>query len=105
MLAAVWCVTASPLRDEIVIKTGSWVGGLLVDGLGDGAMIEVEGEDLDFLRTTSFGLLQVRSGLCCIAPVLCCGGGGGALHCFGMQCAVPRSWEKGSWVCRPGMPA
>jgi hypothetical protein len=46
-------------RDEVVIKTGSWVGGLLVDGLGDGAMIEAEGEDLDFLRTTSFGLLQV----------------------------------------------
>jgi (E)-4-hydroxy-3-methylbut-2-enyl-diphosphate synthase len=46
-------------RDEIVIKTGSWVGGLLVDGLGDGAIIEAEGEDLDFLRTTSFGLLQV----------------------------------------------
>ncbi|WIA43938.1 hypothetical protein OEZ86_010335 [Tetradesmus obliquus] len=45
-------------RDEVVIKTGSWVGGLLVDGLGDGAMIEAEGEDLDFLRTTSFGLLQ-----------------------------------------------
>jgi (E)-4-hydroxy-3-methylbut-2-enyl-diphosphate synthase len=44
----------------VVIKTGSWVGGLLVDGLGDGAMIEAEGEDLDFLRTTSFGLLQVR---------------------------------------------
>jgi (E)-4-hydroxy-3-methylbut-2-enyl-diphosphate synthase len=36
------------------------VGGLLVDGLGDGAIIEAEGEDLDFLRTTSFGLLQVR---------------------------------------------
>lgn len=52
---------AGASRDEIVIKTGSWVGGLLVDGLGDGAMIEAEGEDLDFLRTTSFGLLQVRA--------------------------------------------
>lgn len=52
-------------RDELVIKTGSWVGGLLVDGLGDGAMIEAEGEDLDFLRTTSFGLLQVRFCLRC----------------------------------------
>ncbi len=30
-----------------------------MDGLGDGALIEAEGEDLDFLRTTSFGLLQV----------------------------------------------
>lgn len=35
------------------------VGGLLVDGLGDGAIIEAPHEDLDFLRTTSFGLLQV----------------------------------------------
>jgi (E)-4-hydroxy-3-methylbut-2-enyl-diphosphate synthase len=41
-----------------VIKTGSWVGGLLVDGLGDGALLEAPHEDLDFLRTTSFGLLQ-----------------------------------------------
>eukprot|EP00879_Flechtneria_rotunda_P000533 GHRR01000637.1.p1 GENE.GHRR01000637.1~~GHRR01000637.1.p1 ORF type:complete len:730 (+),score=224.04 GHRR01000637.1:217-2406(+) len=49
---------AGTARDEIVIKTGSWVGGLLVDGLGDGALIEVEGEDVDFLRTTGFGLLQ-----------------------------------------------
>ena len=38
------------------------VGGLLVDGLGDGAMIEAAGEDMDFLRTTGFGLLQVRGG-------------------------------------------
>jgi hypothetical protein len=53
------CYLCYPCRDEIVIKTGSWVGGLLVDGLGDGAIIEAEGEDLDFLRTTSFGLLQV----------------------------------------------
>ncbi|GIL84782.1 hypothetical protein Vretimale_14432 [Volvox reticuliferus] len=45
-------------RDEIVINTGSLVGGLLVDGLGDGALIECPGEDLDFLRTTAFGLLQ-----------------------------------------------
>lgn len=45
-------------RDEIVIGTGSRVGGLLVDGLGDGVMIEAAGADLDFLRTTSFGLLQ-----------------------------------------------
>ena len=34
------------------------VGGLLVDGLGDGAMVEAPSEDLDFLRTTAFGLLQ-----------------------------------------------
>eukprot|EP00197_Chlamydomonas_leiostraca_P002013 CAMPEP_0202857216 /NCGR_PEP_ID=MMETSP1391-20130828/243_1 /ASSEMBLY_ACC=CAM_ASM_000867 /TAXON_ID=1034604 /ORGANISM="Chlamydomonas leiostraca, Strain SAG 11-49" /LENGTH=714 /DNA_ID=CAMNT_0049535995 /DNA_START=93 /DNA_END=2237 /DNA_ORIENTATION=- len=46
------------IRDDIVLNTGSWVGGLLVDGLGDGVLLDVEGEDLDFLRTTSFGLLQ-----------------------------------------------
>jgi (E)-4-hydroxy-3-methylbut-2-enyl-diphosphate synthase len=45
-------------RDDIVINTGSLVGGLLVDGLGDGAIIEAPHEDLEFLRTTSFGLLQ-----------------------------------------------
>ncbi|GAX73157.1 hypothetical protein CEUSTIGMA_g610.t1 [Chlamydomonas eustigma] len=49
---------ASASRDEIVINTGSLVGGLLVDGLGDGALLEAPHEDLDFLRTTSFGLLQ-----------------------------------------------
>lgn len=49
---------AGTLRDDIVLNTGAWVGGLLVDGLGDGVLIEAEGEDTDFLRTTSFGLLQ-----------------------------------------------
>ena len=47
-----------PFRDELVINTGSWVGGLLVDGLGDGALLEAPHEELDYLRTTSFGLLQ-----------------------------------------------
>ena len=45
-------------RDEIIINGGSQVGALMVDGLGDGLMIECATEDLDFLRTTSFGLLQ-----------------------------------------------
>lgn len=49
-----------PLRDDIAILTGSEIGGLLVDGLGDGVLLEVLSEDLDFLRTTSFGLLQAR---------------------------------------------
>eukprot|EP01024_Parvocaulis_polyphysoides_P012080 TRINITY_DN14310_c0_g1_i11.p1 TRINITY_DN14310_c0_g1~~TRINITY_DN14310_c0_g1_i11.p1 ORF type:complete len:744 (-),score=153.62 TRINITY_DN14310_c0_g1_i11:169-2118(-) len=47
-----------PVRDEIIIKSGSELGGLLVDGLGDGVMLECETEDLEFLRLTSFGLLQ-----------------------------------------------
>lgn len=50
--------SADASRDEIVIKTGSFLGGLLVDGLGDGAMIEAPHEDLEFVRLTSFGLLQ-----------------------------------------------
>lgn len=35
------------------------VGALMVDGLGDGLMVECATEDTDYLRTTSFGLLQV----------------------------------------------
>lgn len=45
-------------RDEIIIGAGSQVGALMVDGRGDGLAIECATEDLDFLRTTSFGLLQ-----------------------------------------------
>jgi (E)-4-hydroxy-3-methylbut-2-enyl-diphosphate synthase len=45
-------------RDGIIIQSGSMVGGLMVDGLGDGVLIECATEDVDFLRTTSFGLLQ-----------------------------------------------
>eukprot|EP00892_Ulva_mutabilis_P008353 jgi/Ulvmu1/5890/UM026_0011.1 len=45
-------------RDEIVITTGSEVGGLLCDGLGDGVLLDVPSEDVEYLRTTSFGLLQ-----------------------------------------------
>lgn len=54
----------APHRDEIAILTGSEIGGLLVDGLGDGVLLEVLEEDLSFLRTTSFGLLQVRPCAC-----------------------------------------
>jgi (E)-4-hydroxy-3-methylbut-2-enyl-diphosphate synthase len=45
-------------RDEIIVNAGSQVGALMVDGLGDGLAVECATEDLDFLRTTSFGLLQ-----------------------------------------------
>ena len=37
---------------------GTEAGALLVDGLGDGALVECEGEDVSFLRTLAFGLLQ-----------------------------------------------
>jgi hypothetical protein len=46
-------------RDELVLTSGTEIGALLVDGLGDGVAIECPSEDLDFLRTMSFGLLQV----------------------------------------------
>ena len=45
-------------KDSLVIQSGSQAGGLLCDGLGDGVMIEQAGQDLDYLRRTSFGLLQ-----------------------------------------------
>eukprot|EP00200_Dunaliella_tertiolecta_P003897 CAMPEP_0202345932 /NCGR_PEP_ID=MMETSP1126-20121109/4947_1 /ASSEMBLY_ACC=CAM_ASM_000457 /TAXON_ID=3047 /ORGANISM="Dunaliella tertiolecta, Strain CCMP1320" /LENGTH=729 /DNA_ID=CAMNT_0048937283 /DNA_START=35 /DNA_END=2224 /DNA_ORIENTATION=+ len=45
-------------RDELVIYTGSIIGGLLVDGLGDGVLIDAPHEDLEFVSSTSFGLLQ-----------------------------------------------
>lgn len=45
-------------RDEIIISAGAQVGALMVDGLGDGLVIECVTEDLEFIRNTSFGLLQ-----------------------------------------------
>jgi (E)-4-hydroxy-3-methylbut-2-enyl-diphosphate synthase len=45
-------------RDEIIISAGSQVGALMVDGLGDGLMLECATEDVEFLRTTGFALLQ-----------------------------------------------
>lgn len=43
----------------MAIILGTEAGALLVDGLGDGALVECEGEDVGFLRTLAFGLLQV----------------------------------------------
>ncbi|KAK3442295.1 hypothetical protein EUGRSUZ_B02495 [Eucalyptus grandis] len=45
-------------RDDLVIGAGTNAGALLVDGLGDGVLIEVPDQDLEFLRNTSFNLLQ-----------------------------------------------
>lgn len=45
-------------RDDLVIKAGSEAGAMLVDGLGDGVMLEAIDQDFDFLRNTSFGMLQ-----------------------------------------------
>lgn len=59
-----WRSFSGPLsKDDIVISTGAEIGGLLVDGLGDGVLIEapeMPSEDLTFLRNMSFGLLQAR---------------------------------------------
>ncbi|GMP88969.1 hypothetical protein CsSME_00040749 [Camellia sinensis var. sinensis] len=45
-------------RDDLVIGAGSNAGALLVDGLGDGVLLETPDQDFDFLRNTSFNLLQ-----------------------------------------------
>lgn len=42
----------------MVIAAGTNVGALLVDGLGDGLLLEAPDKDFDFLRNTSFNLLQ-----------------------------------------------
>ncbi|CAI0397783.1 unnamed protein product [Linum tenue] len=45
-------------RDDLVIHAGANAGALLVDGLGDGILVEAADQDFDFLRNTSFNLLQ-----------------------------------------------
>ena len=45
-------------RDDLVIGAGANAGALLVDGLGDGVLLEAPDQDFDFLRNTSFNLLQ-----------------------------------------------
>lgn len=40
------------------MTTGSQVGALLVDGLGDGVAVSCPTQDLSFLRNMSFGVLQ-----------------------------------------------
>ncbi|KAJ3675429.1 hypothetical protein LUZ60_004471 [Juncus effusus] len=45
-------------RDDLVIAAGTNTGALLVDGLGDGLLLEAQDQDFEFLRNTSFNLLQ-----------------------------------------------
>jgi len=45
-------------RDDVVIGAGSDAGALLVDGLGDGLLLEAPEQDFEFIRNTSFNLLQ-----------------------------------------------
>lgn len=48
--------------NELALQIGTKIGSLLTDGNGDGVMVEQVGEkshfSVDFLRTTSFSLLQ-----------------------------------------------
>lgn len=50
--------TIAVCRDDLVIGAGTNAGALLVDGLGDGVLLEALDQDFDFLRNTSFNLLQ-----------------------------------------------
>ncbi|CAN0267258.1 unnamed protein product, partial [Hapterophycus canaliculatus] len=45
-------------QDKIILSVGAEVGGCLVDGLGDGVMLQAPGLDTGMLRKVSFGLLQ-----------------------------------------------
>lgn len=45
-------------KDELILRSGSEAGALLVDGLGDGIMISAPNYELELLRSTSFNLLQ-----------------------------------------------
>ena len=61
--SAVIHVFRPPASDtsELALQLGTQVGGLLCDGLGDGVAVVPEADatfGTDFLRTTSFGLLQ-----------------------------------------------
>ncbi|CAM9351514.1 unnamed protein product [Chrysoparadoxa australica] len=49
---------ASMSNDQFTLGIGFEVGAALVDGLGDGVLVEAPGIGLDDLRTKSFGLLQ-----------------------------------------------
>lgn len=50
--------TQVPTKEDLILRCGFEVGALLVDGLGDGVMLDAPGFDLNTLRTASFGLLQ-----------------------------------------------
>lgn len=54
--------TSDSDANELALQLGTRVGSLLVDGSGDGVMVEQVGENaafpLDFIRKTSFSLLQ-----------------------------------------------
>eukprot|EP00752_Nemacystus_decipiens_P003746 g3451.t1 len=45
-------------QDKFILNVGAQVGGCLVDGLGDGVMVQAPGLEKDMLRSVCFGLLQ-----------------------------------------------
>ncbi|CAB1112136.1 unnamed protein product [Ectocarpus sp. CCAP 1310/34] len=45
-------------QDKFILSVGAQVGGCLVDGLGDGVMVQAPGLDVGMLRSVCFGLLQ-----------------------------------------------
>lgn len=47
-------------QDKFILSVGAQVGGCLVDGLGDGVMVQAPGLDVGMLRSVCFGLLQVE---------------------------------------------
>lgn len=50
-------------QDKFILSIGAQVGGCLVDGLGDGVMVQAPGLEKDMLRSLCFGLLQVKARL------------------------------------------
>jgi len=49
---------AGASKDEVILNAGAQVGGMLVDGRGDGVCIDAPGQGLETVRLASFGLLQ-----------------------------------------------
>ena len=47
-------------QDKFILSVGAQVGGCLVDGLGDGVMVQAPGLERGMLRSVCFGLLQVK---------------------------------------------
>lgn len=53
-------------QDKFILSVGAQVGGCLVDGLGDGVMVQAPGLERDMLRSVCFGLLQVKQCHACM---------------------------------------
>lgn len=56
-------------QDKFILSVGAHVGGCLVDGLGDGVMVQAPGVEKEGLRSICFGLLQVC--VLCICYMFC----------------------------------